>query len=122
MAAGPAPEAVSCALLSELPPGAVLDLPAEREERRLLAQSCHGRPVAEGINQPYPGIVHQALRGGLSELPGLGFRYVVIHEDVSDMTPPPARAAAAALRAEAARRGMVVAEDGGVTVVDLEAR
>ncbi|MEL6349535.1 MAG: DUF2079 domain-containing protein, partial [Myxococcota bacterium] len=54
LASGPAPSTVGCELLADLSDGAIIDLPGEREERRMLAQACHGRPIAEGINQPYP--------------------------------------------------------------------
>ena len=118
--AGPAPPDTACRLLAPLPPGAVLDLPGEREERRMLAQTCHGRPIAEGLNQPYPGVVRQRL-GELSALSSLGFRYIVIHEDVAPQTPPGERLRARTLLAEAQAAGMVAASAEGVSVIDLGA-
>lgn len=121
VAAGPAPAQTSCALLAPLGPGAVLDLPGEREERRMLAQTCHRRPIAEGLNQPYPNVVRQALRdGGLSALPAQGFRFVVFHAQADPMTPPAERAQADALLSDARAAGLIVSEADGVAVADLE--
>jgi hypothetical protein len=62
----------------------VIDLPSGRDERHLLAQTCHGFPVAQGINQPYPRAIRQSLTKGsrtFDALSGHGFRYLVLHHD-----------------------------------------
>ncbi len=82
IAAGPAPSDDACAMLADLEPGPILDLPSSHDERYLLAQTCHGRPVAEGINQPHPRPVRQAIRKGPRAFDALhshGFRYLVVH-------------------------------------------
>jgi hypothetical protein len=84
LASGPRPDDEVCALLSQQPVGPVIDLPSGRDERHLLAQTCHGFPVAQGINQPYPRAIRQSLTKGsrtFDALSGHGFRYLVLHHD-----------------------------------------
>lgn len=121
LSAGPSPDTTACALLSDLPPGAVLDLPGSRQELRLFAQHCHGRAVAEGVNRPYPGRVRHTLSAGLDAVHALGFRYVIVHPDTGEALPPSERLVVADLLEEATRREMVVAESAGISIIDLEA-
>lgn len=74
----------ACALLADLPKGAVLDLPGERGEQWLWSAACHGRPTAASLNRAMsPGLEAQ-LRSTpessqLSLLHRAGFRYIVDH-------------------------------------------
>ncbi len=82
--AGPRPSADACLLLAEHEVGPVIDLPSERDEVHLLTQTCHGFPVAQGINQPYPRAVQQAAHKGTRAFDALAkhdFRYLVLHLD-----------------------------------------
>jgi hypothetical protein len=73
----------SCRLLTGLEAGAVFDLPATLDERWLLNQTCHGRPVAAGINSPFPRRLTPLVLGDVAALPaglrGAGYRWLVIH-------------------------------------------
>lgn len=108
----------ACALLADLEPGPVVDFPPTHAELWLFASTCHGRPVAEGINNPLPKSVRKVTyRGHADALPalrGFGFRYFVFH----------GRAPRAEMKEfqDLARHGapcVVARNDQGVLVVDL---
>jgi hypothetical protein len=74
----------ACALLQDLPEGAVFDLPGERGEQWLWAAACHGRPVAAGLNRAMPPGLEAELRAApkgarRKVLRDAGFRYIVRH-------------------------------------------
>jgi hypothetical protein len=75
-------------VLAELAEGPVVDLPTDHTERWMLAQTCHGRPIAQGINRPFPPEVHRALRQEPStvaaSLSGFGYRWLVIRPQQGD--------------------------------------
>lgn len=80
---GAVEEDASCRLLAELEAGAVFDLPATLDERWLLNQTCHGRPIAAGINSPFPRRLTPLVLGEVAAIPaglrGAGYRWLVIH-------------------------------------------
>ena len=86
---GPVFDDGACEALAELPPGPVFDVPTTYHELGLLAATCHGQPVAEGINRP-PQL--RAPPEFAAELLGnAGFRYLVVHRtlphpDLADLT------------------------------------
>ncbi len=116
--AGPIFTDDACALLKDLPPGPVVDLPSGYGERWLLGQTCHGRPVAQALNRPWDRSVRHAMDKApattLRRLKKLGFKWVVIHT-VPDAAPHE-RAPAAALAQTLRERGWVVAESAGVVI------
>jgi len=74
----------ACSLLEGLPEGAVFDLPGERGEQWLWSATCHGRPVAAGLNRAMSPALEAQLRGApeqerLEILRAAGFRYIVRH-------------------------------------------
>jgi hypothetical protein len=74
----------ACALLDGRAPGAVFDVPGERGEQWLYAATCHGRPIAAGLNRsmsPALGVQmkNAAPTDRLSVLRDAGFRYLVVH-------------------------------------------
>ncbi len=110
----------ACALLADLPEGAVVDLPGTTDGRYLLAQTCHGRAVAQGVHQPWADGVRRAFQAPPPASPArlrlLGFRWLVLHNGVRgdrDAQIP-------ALMRIAAARGAVVADTPEVVVVDLD--
>lgn len=120
---GPSPLDVrGCQALDGLANGPVLDLPGTLDERWLLAQSCHERPVAAGLNRPWSGRVAHALaeppEQAAGTLSSMGFRYVLIHEDVA----PAGQTALRDAWASAARSGALPIETRtrDVIVVDLD--
>lgn len=81
---GPSPSDDACMLLAEHPVGPVVDLPSGRDELHLLGQTCHGFPVAQGINQPYSRSIQQAVHKNTRAFDALAshdFRYLVLHFD-----------------------------------------
>ena len=69
-----------CALLEGREPGPVLNLPVELDERYLLDQTCHGFPVASGLNRrPPQRLLRAAQQGRHDVLRELGFRYLIHH-------------------------------------------
>jgi hypothetical protein len=110
----------SCRLLRKLPPGPVIDIPATAGEYWLYAATCHGNPVAEGINQPLSFRVQEALTTAgenerLEVLRRLGFRYLVQHENCERSD----RRRFTEVRDEA-RNCVVARNDQGVRITDLE--
>lgn len=87
LASGPRPSEDVCALLTEQPVGPVVSLPSGRDEVHLLLQTCHGFPIAQGINQPYPRPIRQSVQGKgartFDALASHGFRYLVLHHDLA---------------------------------------
>jgi hypothetical protein len=79
----------SCAVLTTLEPGPIVDLPPTFHELYLGAQRCHGLPVAEGINRPLGSRTQELLRAtrspveGASVLGDAGYRYLVWHGAVA---------------------------------------
>lgn len=78
----------SCALLASLPAGPILDLPTGTRELWLYGACCHGRPVAEGLDQDAAPEILEILRDPgprdlVRSLKKYGFRYVVGHGGVS---------------------------------------
>ena len=74
----------ACALLAELPEGPIFDLPGERGEQWLYAATCHGRPVAAGLNRAMSSELETQLRTTPVDeradlLVKAGFRYLVHH-------------------------------------------
>ena len=113
----------ACGLLAGLEPGPVLDLPGGQNERALFAQTVHGRPVAEGINKPFPREVRAAIderpHQALGTLAGLGYRYLVIHDGL-DSTPDQLRALER-IAEHAEEDHLIVARGEGIRVADLAA-
>ncbi len=106
-----------CRALRDRPPGPVLDLPSDVDERWLGAATCHGNPVAQTLNGPMSASVTAVLDDPDSApagLSALGFRYVVIHRSArrGDLRAIP--------RLERATRGCSE-RVGDVTVIDLDA-
>lgn len=119
LASEPALETRSCALLADLPPGPVVDLPGTRDGRYLLAQTCHGNPIAQGVHQPWADDVRRALLAPVPVVPerlhALGFRWLVLHPGIQgdrDAQIP-------TLMRTAAARGAIAASDGDLFVIDL---
>jgi hypothetical protein len=119
---GPTPlEPTACTALAGLPDGPVLDLPGTLDERWLLAQTCHGRPVAAGFNRPWSGRTAHALARPPAQaakaLGNLGHRFVAIH----DVEAPADLGGERDAWAAAVRSGAlpVAAREDGVAVVDL---
>jgi hypothetical protein len=106
----------SCALLAGRDAGPVLTLPFDHDETALLGQTCHGMPVAAGINRTPPAAVRGALQAGPDALAGLGVRWLVLRTDA----PGPGGEEAAGWAAQLAEQ--VVAEAGATVLVDLGAR
>jgi hypothetical protein len=80
LASAPAPDRGTCAAVASLDPGPVLELPPSFQELSLLAQTCHRRPVAEGINRPMPRSTRVAVeREDWAAVSRLGYRWVVVH-------------------------------------------
>jgi len=110
----------ACALLAELPDGPVFDLPGERGEQWMYSATCHGRPIASGLNRAMPASLEQQLRARpvderLDVLRDAGFRYLVSH----------GRSRRRELGAwpgltEAARSCVVAENRSAVRVMDLE--
>jgi hypothetical protein len=74
----------SCALLLELEPGPVIDVPGTHGEFWLYSATCHGNPVAEGINMPIVlrtqrNLNRKGVDRGLKTLRLAGYRYLVFH-------------------------------------------
>lgn len=124
----PVPRDPACDALAPLPHGAVLNLPLSHHEEWLLGQTCHGRPIAQGINKPVPKRVRRAIdRPGPTAFEGLrqmGFRYVVLHPGGPPGSSAPLRpdAVEGLERFEKLGRalGLVVAESPEVVILDLE--
>ena len=77
----------SCALLSALEPGPVIDVPGTHGEFWLYSAICHGNPVAEGINMPIVlrtqrNLNRKGVERGLKTLRLAGYRYLVFHLEV----------------------------------------
>ena len=85
---GPRPSEAVCELLAEQPVAPVISLPSGREEVHLLLQTCHGFPIAQGINQPYPRPLRQSVQGKgartFDALASHGFRYLVLHHELAE--------------------------------------
>ena len=77
----------SCALLEPLPEGPVYDIPPGGHELWMYNATCHGNPVASGINRPDSRYVRALLKHAvgpsaaehLALLRDIGFRYLVYH-------------------------------------------
>ncbi len=109
----------SCQLLKDLPPGPVLDLPPTHGEFWIFSSTCHGNPVAEGINLPLTRSVHDALShndpmAALLALRSFGFRYLVYHSNS-----PRADSGWFPELPTAGQRCAVAENTQGVTVMDL---
>ena len=112
----------ACALLEPLPDGAVYDLPPGGHELWLYSATCHGRPVASGINRPdaryLRALLGNAVGRGADEhlalLKAVGFRYLVHHPDAPGGGKPDAMVGLAS-------PCLVAENEGGVRVMDLEA-
>jgi len=77
----------TCALLKDLEPGPVIDVPGTHGEFWLYAATCHGNPVAEGINRPIVlrtqrNLNRNGIDQGLRTLRLAGYRYLVFHLEV----------------------------------------
>lgn len=85
---GPRPSEAVCELLADQPAAPVISLPSGREEVHLLLQTCHGFPIAQGINQPYPRPLRQSVQGKgartFDALASHGFRYLVLHHELAE--------------------------------------
>ncbi len=121
------PRDPACTLLVELPEGPVFNLPLSHHEEWLLGQTCHGRPIAQGINKPVPKRVRRAIDNpgpsSLGRLDEMGYRYVLLHLDGPPGDAPMKPDAAEGLeRFEKLGRALdlVVAEQDRVIVIDLE--
>jgi hypothetical protein len=111
----------SCALLEPLPDGAVYDIPPGGHELWLFNATCHGRPVASGINRPDSRYVRALLKHAVGPDPAehlalfraMGFRYLVVHPSApgSDKLDPMVPLAAPCVVAE---------NSAGVQVMDLQ--
>lgn len=110
----PAADDGSCALVTGREPGPVLTLPFDHDERALLGQTCHGMPVAAGMNRTPPAAVRRAVEGGPAALAGLGVRWLVLRTDA----PGDGGAEAAAWAERTADR--VVDTAGATVLVDLQ--
>lgn len=122
------PPQPACALLAELDPGPVVHLPASHQDEWLLAQTCHGRPVAQGIKRPMAHPVREAVdRPGpraFRALSDLGFRYLVLTTEAAwrgQPLDPEDREDLGEYVALARALHLVVAEADGVLVVELGA-
>lgn len=107
----------SCAALAPLEDGPVLDLPGTRHELWLGLATCHGRPVAEGINRPFSRRLQDALRQARSpaDLPRLlasaGHRWLVYHRTVPAGSGP---------QEAVPQLGCATVEAQAFTIVDLD--
>lgn len=121
LGAAPAFDDGACALLEPLADGPVYDLPPGGHELWLYSASCHGRPVASGINRPdgrYLGNTLKNAAGGdagkrLAVLKQLGFRFLVFHPDAP-------QGLARDPMVELAGVCEVALNDAGVRVMDLQ--
>ncbi|MDG1478935.1 MAG: hypothetical protein P8R54_05055 [Myxococcota bacterium] len=118
--AGPRPSTEACDLLAEHAAGPVIDLPSERDEIHLLTQSCHGFPVAQGINQPYPRAIQQAAHKGTRAFNALSkheFRYLILHFD--QIQDEPTRQQLVLLKAHAESQGRILGQTEQTVLIGL---
>lgn len=127
LGSSPAPAQPACEALAGLEPGPVVNLPASHQDEWLLDQTCHGRPVAQGIKRPMTRPVRETLaRPGpraFRELRALGFRYLVLTPEGAwrgQALDEAAREDLGEYLALARALDLVAAEVDGVVVVDLD--
>lgn len=111
--AGPVQDDGGCALLAGRTPGPVLSLPHDHAERSLLAQTCHGMPVAGSLNRVPGRPVQDAVRAGPAALRAMGFRWVLLDPGA------PGDGGAMAGQLATALGGAPVARSGTVALHDL---
>ena len=114
LAAGPVHDDGGCRLLAGREAGPVLALPYDHDERSLMAQTCHGMPVAGSLNRLPGPRVRAAVSKGPRALRRRGFRWLIIRTD----EPGPGDTDAGRILQDAA--GAIVAEEGTRVLIDLE--
>ena len=112
----------TCDLVRTLPEGPVIDYPFTVDERWLLAQTCHMRPVAAGINKKATKQVSQLMQhtntAPFKKLNSLGFSFLVLHTGLQNQSPRD-QTKVSQLFTWAEQEDRIVQSDPSIAIIDL---